>query len=116
VKTVLSLRSWHSEKGEVEGAGLRFVAIPMHADVFGSTPPKDEEVALFLKTLRDPASQPVYFHCAHGKDRTGTMAAVYRMEVDGWTADEAIAEMQAFGYHDIYRDLIAYLRAYRPRR
>jgi protein tyrosine/serine phosphatase len=93
---------------------MRFVAIPLHADVFGSTAPTEEEVALFLKTVRDPSAQPVYFHCAHGKDRTGTMAAVYRMEVDGWSADEAIAEMQSFGYHDIYRDLIAYLRSYRP--
>ena len=57
----------------------------------------------------------IYFHCAHGKDRTGTMAALYRIEVDGWTADQATQEMQAFGYRDIYKDLIAFVRAYTPR-
>jgi hypothetical protein len=64
---------------------------------------------------RDPAAQPVFFHCRHGKDRTGTMAALYRIEVDGWTNEEAIEEMLAFGYHTIYQDLIDYVRAYEPR-
>ena len=38
-----------------------------------------------------------------GLNRTGTMCALYRLEVDGWTADEVLQEMQSFGYHDIYQ-------------
>jgi len=34
--------------------------------------------------------------------------------VDGWTTDEAISEMQRFGYHDMYKDLIAFVRGYKP--
>ena len=41
--------------------------------------------------------------------------AIYRIEVDGWTNAEAIEEMQAFGYNDFYKDLIGYVRDYRPR-
>jgi hypothetical protein len=43
------------------------------------------------------------------------MAALWRIERNGWTPAEAIEEMQAFGYHDYYEDLIAFVRAYRPR-
>ncbi|HVR82856.1 MAG TPA: tyrosine-protein phosphatase, partial [Planctomycetota bacterium] len=62
-----------------------------------------------------PEKQPVYIHCAFGKDRTGTMAAIYRLEIDHWTAEEAMQEMEAFGYHNIYRELINFVKSYRPR-
>ncbi|HJZ67093.1 MAG TPA: hypothetical protein VKF81_03025, partial [Blastocatellia bacterium] len=32
-----------------------------------------------------------------GSDRTGTIAAVYRISQDGWTADRAIAEAKTYG-------------------
>ncbi len=115
VKTVICLRSWHSSKKETESAGLAYVELPLQADAFGSHPPSDDQIRLFFKTVLDPARQPVYIHCAHGKDRTGTMCALYRIEVDGWTPGEAIEEMQSFGYHDIYRDLLRFVRNYTPR-
>jgi protein tyrosine/serine phosphatase len=90
------------------------VEIPLKADL-GSVPPDDGELKKFFEVILDPARQPVYIHCAFGKDRTGTMAAVYRLEMDGWTADEALQEMEAFGYHNIYRDLIQFVKAYKPR-
>jgi protein tyrosine/serine phosphatase len=113
VKTVIDFRSYHSTKKQVEAAGMTPVEIPLKADL-GSVPPTDEELKRFFEVVLDPAHQPVYIHCAFGKDRTGTMAAAYRLEVDGWTADEALQEMEAFGYHNIYRDLINFVRAYKP--
>lgn len=113
VKTVINLRTLHSERREVDAAGMTPVEIPMAADVFGSRPPSQEDVRRFFEVVLDPAKRPVYFHCAHGKDRTGTMAALYRIGVDGWTPEEAIEEMRSFGYHEIYRDLIDFVRAYR---
>lgn len=113
-KTIVSLRSWFGEgKSEVEKLGMKAVSIPIQADVRGSEPPTEAQLKMFFETVLDPKNQPVYFHCAHGKDRTGTMAAIYRIEVDGWSADEAIQEMQAFGYNDIWNDLINFVRAYK---
>ena len=43
------------------------------------------------------------------------VAALYRIEVDGWSADDAVAEMKHFGYHGYYEDLIAFVRGYKPR-
>ena len=115
VKSVIGLRTNHSTRKEVEAAGLASVELPLKADIFGSAPPTEEQVKTFFQTVLDPAKQPVYFHCAFGKDRTGTMAALYRIEVDGWTNEEAIEEMHAFGYHSVYKELIGYVRDYKPR-
>ena len=114
IKTVIDFRSHHSTKAQVEAAGMTPVEIPLKADLT-SVPPDDEAVKKFFEVVLDPARQPVYIHCAFGKDRTGTMAAIYRLEVDRWTADEAIQEMEAFGYHNMYHALIDYVRAYKPR-
>ena len=114
VKTVIDFRSHHSTKKQVEAAGMTALEIPLKADL-ESVPPGDEALKAFFKAVLDPARQPVYIHCAFGKDRTGTMAAVYRLEIDGWTPEEAMQEMEAFGYHNIYRDLINFIKTYKPR-
>ena len=113
VKTVVDFRSFHTTKEQAEAAGLASVEIPIRADL-GSAPPTREQIQLFFKTVLDPARQPCYIHCAFGKDRTGTMAALYRLEMDEWTPEEAMQEMQAFGYHEIYRDLVDFIRSYKP--
>lgn len=113
-KTVVSLREHHDERKLVEAAGLKWVHIPLHADITGSRPPDEKEIHNFFDAVLDPDNQPVYFHCALGKDRTGTMAALYRMEVDGWTADKALREMDAFGAHGIYKSLHEFVKNYKP--
>lgn len=115
IRTVINLRSHHSERERVEALGMAAVEIPIKAGVGGSEPPTDEQIAEFFRIVQDPTRQPVYFHCAHGEDRTGTMAALYRIELDGWTPEQAIEEMQAFGYNDVFRDLIRFVREYKPR-
>ncbi len=114
-RTVISFRQHHSEKEKVEKWGLLSVELPVQADIMGSSPPTEEQVKQFLATVSDSALQPVFFHCRRGADRTGLFCAIYRMEIDGWTNDEAVEEMQVFGYNDFYRDLIGYARNYRPR-
>ena len=44
--------------------------------------------------MADPAKRPVFVHCKHGADRTGTMVAFYRILFEGWSKDEAIREMK----------------------
>ena len=114
VKTVINLRRFTDLRDEVEAAGLDYVAIPIYASI-GSSPPTDEQLQVFFDTVLDPCSQPVFMHCKHGKDRTGMMAGLFRIERQGWTNREAIDEMQDFGYHDVFRDLIGFVREYVPR-
>jgi tyrosine-protein phosphatase SIW14 len=115
IRTVICFRMHHSSRKAAEAAGLACIELPVEADLLGSEPPTREQVEVFLRIVRDPGNRPVFFHCAKGKDRTGVMAALYRIEVDGWTNAEAIEEMQAFGYHDYYVDLIRFVETYRPR-
>jgi len=57
-------------------------------------------VVRFLKVLADPANRPVFVHCKWGTDRCGMMAAVYRIVVQGWTKNRALAEMERLGYDE----------------
>jgi tyrosine-protein phosphatase SIW14 len=111
-RTVVNLRSQHSERHQVEALGMKAIEIPMRADIVCEAP-SEAAVFKFLDTVLDPANQPVFIHCAHGCDRTGVMSAVYRMEVDHWSPEEALQEMRAFGCTEYYGDLIRYVENYR---
>jgi protein tyrosine/serine phosphatase len=51
-----------------------------------------------LLLLDDPANYPVLLHCKAGLHRTGVLVAVYRMEYQGWSPQEAIRELKANGF------------------
>jgi protein tyrosine/serine phosphatase len=55
-------------------------------------------VAQFLGLLRDNPERKVFVHCQRGAERTGVMVACYRMSREHWTADKAVAEMEAFRF------------------
>jgi hypothetical protein len=74
----------------------------------------------FRAIMDDPASYPVLLHCKAGLHRTGCLAAVYRMEYQGWTPSEAYHELKAHGFGDwvctAANDYVAqYVLSYRPR-
>jgi protein tyrosine phosphatase len=75
--------------------------------------PEDEDVVKFLRIVTKPSLQPVLVHCQHGSDRTGTMIAVYRVIIDGWSKDNAVREMTdgGFGFHPMWQNLISYIKA-----
>ena len=107
IKTIVNLRSFHSDRGEIGDTGLSYEHIFMktwHAE--------DKEVALFLKIVTDPNRTPAFVHCQRGADRTGTMCAIYRVAVQGWSKDEAIKEMTkgGFGFYTGWNNLIEYIR------
>jgi protein tyrosine/serine phosphatase len=51
-------------------------------------------------------------YCHRGADRTGMMTAIYRVAVQGWTKEQAIAEMTqgGFGFYSGWRNLVRYIR------
>ncbi len=102
VRTVVNLRSFHSDRDELEGSTLGYEQIFMKA-----WHPERSEVVRFLRIVTDPRRTPVLVHCWHGADRTGTMCAVYRIVVQGWSKEEAIREMTegGFGFHGIWVNL-----------
>lgn len=115
IKTVIDLQGDGdnaNEAGLVEAAGMRFYRIPMTTH----EPPTRAQLELFLDIVHDPARQPVYVHCKGGKHRTGVMTAVYRMETDHWTADQAFREMKQykFGMDLLHPEFKRFVYAYHP--
>ena len=109
VRTVINLRTRHWEMEAVEAAGMRYVEVPM--SFWKKVDPAVVRKA--LSAITDPANQPVFLHCSRGVDRAGVVVAVYRMEVDGWSEAEAEAEMEAFGFHEVWFQLKEFVRRYK---
>lgn len=102
IKTVINLRSFHFDRDEIGDIALRQEHIYMK-----SWHPEREDAVQFLRLVSNPQNAPFFVHCQHGADRTGTMCAVYRIVVQGWSKKDAIREMRegGFGFHKIWNNL-----------
>ena len=109
INTVVSLRAFNDDSWLVAtSSGLQLEGIS-----FKTWHPEDEDVIKFLRIATTPALQPVLVHCRHGSDRTGTMVAIHRIVVEGWTKAQATDEMVngGFGFHPVWRNLLRYIDA-----
>ncbi len=97
IKTIVNLRGTDDQtQAEGETArtlGLRYFSIPLP----GFSAPDDQEVQRALDIINAVDNQPVFVHCQHGEDRTGTIIACYRIAHDGWTAAQAKKEAESYG-------------------
>lgn len=116
VKVVVDVRGGPSEneQKQVTKLGMQYVSLPWRC-----FHPQDQRIARFLAVVRENQGKKVFVHCRLGDDRTGLMIATYRMAVQGWTPDEAMKEMRAYGFswwhHLICPGLAAYESGF-PRR
>jgi tyrosine-protein phosphatase SIW14 len=108
IRTVINLRTSISEKENVEAAGMRSIEIPLSTFTNGERQKVDRVVAL----LADPANRPVFVHCRQGRDRTGIVVAAYRMKIQGWPLVAAEAEMDSFGFNNVWVNLRQFLHRY----
>ena len=72
----------------------------------------DADVLKALRAIQTAeAKGPVLMHCKHGSDRTGLMAAMYRVVVQGWSKEDALNEMTQGGFGDSthFKDGIRYM-------
>lgn len=114
VKTVIDLQEYgdNAEPAMVQAAGMQYVRIGMSTRVN----PTPQQLEQFLQIVNDPASQPVYVHCAGGRHRTGVMTAVFRMTSEGWTGDRAFKEMKKynFGADFLHPEFKSFVYAFHP--
>ena len=97
IKTIISLRDddeqAKAEQAEARTIGLGYYNVPLSS----FNRPRDKTVAEVLKLIDTSENQPVFVHCERGSDRTGTIIAIYRIEHDGWTSEQAKAEAKRYG-------------------
>ena len=107
VRTVVNLRSFSSDRDGIAETALAYEHIYSKAWHIEA-----KEVVRFLQIVTDPARTPVFVHCKHGSDRTGTMCALYRVAVQGWPKEAAIEEMTrgGFGFHETFDNLPEFIR------
>ncbi len=107
VRTVIDLRESDGNQAKMAELGLTYKHIPMTAFRV-----KDDNVVQFLRIVGASSQAPMFVHCKRGADRTGLMCAMYRVAFQGWTKDQAIAEMTqgGFRFNHGYQNVVNYIR------
>jgi protein tyrosine phosphatase (PTP) superfamily phosphohydrolase (DUF442 family) len=128
IRTIVTLRDARVEGDPAPDAreeeyclklGLKYVRIPPRPweGAAGEIPPVEKGVKRFLEVMDDPRAYPVLVHCCAGTHRTGAYCAIYRMEYEGWSNEQALTELRSLGYSNVAEeaDIYGYLSHYRPR-
>jgi protein tyrosine/serine phosphatase len=122
IRTVVNLREGvasadKAEEDYCEMQEINFVRIPPRtwSEIDGVVP-VEEGVRKFKEVMSDAGNYPVLVHCMAGIHRTGAYCAIYRMELEHWSNERALAEMRACGYTNLDDewDILGYLEQYRP--
>lgn len=109
IKTVLDVRAgpnqlspeYTGEEKAVDDVGGKYLSFPM----VGSRELSEESI-LNLLNLIDTIEPPLLVHCTSGTHRSGAVAAIWLMERDGASFDEAMKQLSAkYGYFYLERQL-----------
>ena len=108
VKMIINLRMsgdcWKAEEALATSYGIGFTNVPFK----GLGRPADKQVRMVLDMIQGSIS-PVFVHCQHGCDRTGTIIACYRIQHDGWSSDTALQEAGKYGMSKLERGMRRYV-------
>jgi tyrosine-protein phosphatase SIW14 len=113
IKTIVNLRIEHDEGKIVESLGMNYVHIPLE-EVRPWTEIPEAAIAKYFEVINNPANYPIFFHCQRGADRTGAMAAFYRMAIQGWDAQKSYSEARGIGMRPWFVGLKTQLFQFHP--
>ena len=99
---IVSLRSGFDpkglgEKGFVEKIGMEYANFPINSQI-GPTNEVAQDFLSYMEKARK-ANKKIFLHCKHGKDRTGTMTAIYELKFNIKSLHQAIIELFSLGYN-----------------
>src|SRR5207237_787374 len=101
------------EAKTVEKLGMRYVRIPVdEARPWSQIPP--EAIAKYFELINNPANYPIFFHCQRGADRTGALAAFYRIALQHWDPTKAYSEARDIGMRWWYSGLKSQIFDFHP--
>jgi protein tyrosine/serine phosphatase len=108
LRTVISLRGYHSDADLLKGTSIERASVPMSA--WNIT---NDEIISALKQIKSAqAKGPVLLHCLHGADRTGVVVAMYRILYQGWSKEQALDEMKngGFNFHSVWANIPTFVK------
>jgi protein tyrosine/serine phosphatase len=104
VKMIINLRmpgdGWKEEADMAKAHGILYTNIPMR----GVGRPDETQINSVLQ-LVEASQGPVFIHCQHGCDRTGTIVACYRIRHDQWSGEKAMIEAVHYGMSALERGM-----------
>ena len=108
VKMIINLRmpgdGWKEEESLAQAQGIIYTNVPLR----GIGRPTDDQINTVLKLI-ESVQGPVFIHCQHGCDRTGTIVACYRIKHDQWSSEKALAEAVHYGMSSLERGMKRYV-------
>jgi protein tyrosine/serine phosphatase len=112
VRTIINLRDERlfvrSEELAVLSLGMNYINVSLSPFI----EPTPEQIERCLSVMTDENQLPVFVHCLHGMDRTGTIIAAYRVAVESWSLPRAYVEMLSRGFHPEFSNLTRALEAF----
>jgi len=94
--------------GEADNAKANGICY-QHVAMDGWQRPNDKSVENVLSMIKT-SRVPVFVHCQHGCDRTGTIIACYRIEHDHWNSQDALREARMYGMSPLEIWMKGYVR------
>jgi len=104
IQTIINLRAEDDEGPMVKKLGMKYFHIPIRL-VFPWSKIPEAAIAKYFELVNNPENYPIFVHCHRGADRTGALAALYRIVNQGWQAEGAWFEARDSGLHWWYRGL-----------
>ncbi len=91
IKTVIDLRDTQNQKTnrEEEKKAIDKIDGTRYVNITSPQVPTKENLKLFYKVLDEPSNYPVLIHCYHGLGRTMLYVALYRIEYENYTNEDA---------------------------
>lgn len=107
IKTVINFYQ-KSDDAWLQDPSVKQVHLPLHTQNID-----DEDVLTVMRTIQQGEKDgAVLLHCKHGQHRTGVMAAMHRILIEGWSREQAMGEMLSagFGGEERMDDALSYVR------
>jgi tyrosine-protein phosphatase SIW14 len=101
IGTILNLRERHTDNKETKNINLKLYHYKLSTRKINYN-----DLVKILKIIKKEKS-PILIHCWHGSDRTGAVAAVYRIIFQNWSKKDALDELinGGYGYHSIFTNI-----------
>jgi len=116
IRTLINLRKPDSKGTSEEKAFAAEKGLNFYNFSIGSTHEEiDHTVKRFLAIAADKSQWPILVHCSRGKERSGVLSAIYRIEYDHWSNEEALEETYRLGLEKGHMPIPEnYIKTYRP--